>query len=73
MPQAPHDPTDEVRRATTNGMLAMMAMMLICCVTVFFAVALIPLLGWPLGLALAALVIAAVMFAHLKLMSHGGH
>lgn len=73
MPQAPQDPADSVRRATTNGMLAMMAVMMICCVAVFFAVALIPLLGWPLGLTLAALLIAAVMFVHLKLMSHDGH
>lgn len=73
MTQTPRDPADAVRTAASNGMLAMMAMMMICCVAVFFAVALIPLLGWPIGLALTVLLIGAVMFTHFKLMSHSGH
>jgi len=53
--------------------LKMAALMMSCCVAVIAVFALIPVVGWPVGLVLGAAAIAAIGFAHQRLMGHGPH
>ena len=62
---------DTVDETAQMGMAAMMAMMMVSCVGVLVLVALIPILGWPLGIAIAVIGGAGLMYAHHKLMGHG--
>ena len=66
-------PAPEVQDATTMGMFAMMAMMLVCCVGILLLFLLIPVLGWPIGLAVVVVVGAALMYVHHRLMGGHGH
>jgi 4-hydroxybenzoate polyprenyltransferase len=63
----------QVERTTAAGLIAMTAMMAVCCVAVLALVLLIPLLGWPAGIITAVAVGGALMYAHMKFMSHSGH
>jgi hypothetical protein len=63
----------DVEHAATLGMFAMMAMMLVCCVGMMFLFFLIPVLGWPVGLALVVAGGAALMYGHHRLMCGRGH
>jgi len=53
------------------GMFGMMAMMLVCCVGILLLFLLIPVLGWPIGLAMVVVGGAALMYGHHRFM--GGH
>lgn len=59
--------------AAMNSGLGMAAMMMLCCLAVVFLVALLPALGWPLGLIAGVVGGAALLFAHAKFMNHGRH
>lgn len=56
-----------------SGGFAMMAMMMVCCMAVVLLFLLIPVVGWPIGLTIGALGFIAMLFAHQKMMGHGGH
>ena len=56
-----------------DGGFAMMAMMMVCCMAIVLLFLLIPVVGWPIGLTIGAVGIIAMLFAHQKLMGHGGH
>lgn len=49
----------------------MMAMMMACCMAVVLLFLLIPFVGWPIGLAIGAIGLVAMIAAHQKFM--GGH
>ena len=55
------------------GMMAMMAMMMSMCLGVVLLFAVIPAVGLPLGLAIAAVGVAIMLFVHGRMMRHGGH
>jgi hypothetical protein len=59
--------------AVQVGILAMMAMMMSCCLGIFLLVAIIPLIGWPAGIVLAVAGGVALTFVHRKFMGHGSH
>lgn len=67
------EPEQQARDTAATGMFAMMAMMAVCCIGVFVLLALIPLIGWPAGAIVAIGLGSALMYAHMKLMSHGSH
>lgn len=73
MKRQDESPKEQVQSAADSGMFAMMAMMLICCLGIFLLAVLIPLLGWPVGIALAIAGGAALMYMHGRLMNHGSH
>lgn len=54
-------------------MMGMMAMMMVCCMAVVLLFLLIPIVGWPIGLTIGAVGFIAMLFAHQKMMGHGGH
>ena len=54
-----------------NSGFAMMAMMMACCMAVVLLFLLIPFVGWPIGLAIGAIGLVAMIAAHQKFM--GGH
>ena len=56
-----------------NGSFVMMAMMMACCMAIVLLFLLIPVVGWPIGLTIGAVGIIAMLFAHQKMMGHGGH
>jgi len=56
-----------------NGGFAMMALMMACCMAVVLLFLLIPVVGWPIGLTIGAAGFIAMLFAHQRLMGHGGH
>ena len=56
-----------------SGGFAMMAMMMACCMAIVLLFLLIPVVGWPIGLTIGAVGIIAMLFAHQKMMGHGGH
>ena len=66
-------PGRRVKDSANAGGFAMMAMMLICCVSIFVIVALIPLIGWPAGIIVAIIGGAVLMYAHQRIMNHGSH
>jgi hypothetical protein len=51
----------------------MMALMMACCMAVVLLFLLIPVVGWPIGLTIGAVGIIAMLFAHQRMMGHGGH
>lgn len=55
------------------GILAMGAMMAVCCLGMLLLVTLITLVGWPAGIAVGVLGGGALLFAHWRLMGHGAH
>ena len=55
-----------------NGGFAMMAMMMACCMAIVLIFLLIPVVGWPIGLTIGAVGIIAMLFAHQRMMGHGG-
>lgn len=63
--------TGRLSETTRTGMFAMMAMMAVCCLTVLALVLLIPMLGLPAGVIVAAGVGAALMYGHMRFMKHG--
>ena len=56
-----------------DGGFAMMAMMMVCCMDVVLLFLLIPVVGWPIGLAIGAVGLVAMFFAHQRMMGHRGH
>lgn len=66
-------PGHRVKDSANAGWFPMMAMMLICCVSIFVIVALIPLIGWPAGIVVAIIGGAALMYVHQRMMNHGSH
>ncbi len=68
---------EEIPRSDANGHgmsgFGMMAMMMICCLGVFFLLAIIPILGWPLGIAVGVAGGIALLFAHQRFMGPGDH
>lgn len=56
-----------------GGGFGMMVLMMACCMAVVLLFLLIPIVGWPIGLALGAAGFIAMYFAHQRLMGHGGH
>ncbi|MCA9854288.1 MAG: hypothetical protein KC482_11970 [Dehalococcoidia bacterium] len=60
-------------RQSRYASLAMAATMMACCVAVLAVFALIPIVGWPIGLALGAAALGAMAFVHQRWMGHGGH
>ena len=56
-----------------NGTFAMMAMMMVCCMSVVLLFLLIPIVGWPIGLTIGAAGFIAMLFVHQRMMRHGGH
>lgn len=67
-----HDNRDGTGDSATNS-LFMMAMMMACCVAVLLLFALIPIVGWPIGVPLGLGGIAAMLLAHQRWMRHGHH
>ena len=73
---------DEARRAHEHereaghggmafGMMAMMGLMMAMCMGSALLFKVIPFVGWPLGIAIAAAGIAAMLFLHGRMMGHG--
>ncbi len=58
---------------SATGMMAMMVMMMSMCLGVVLLFAVIPAVGLPLGLAIAAGGAAIMIFVHGRMMRHGGH
>lgn len=58
---------------TGQGGLAMMVLMMACCLGVILLFALIPLVGWPIGLTIGAVGLVAMLVAHQRWMGHGSH
>lgn len=53
--------------------LKMAAVMMSGCVAVIAVFALIPIVGWPVGFVVGLVAIAAMAFAHQRLMGHSSH
>ena len=69
-----HSPLERrVRNSADTGLVAMMAMMMVCCLGIFVIVALIPVVGWPAGIVTAILGGAALMYARQWMMRRGSH
>jgi hypothetical protein len=58
---------------STAGMMAMLAMMMSMCLGVVLLFAIIPAVGLPAGLVIAAAGGAIMLFVHGRMMRHGGH
>ncbi|MEO8538128.1 MAG: hypothetical protein ABI577_00190 [bacterium] len=58
-----------------NGfaMMAMMAMMMGCCMAVVLLFLLIPVVGWPIGLTIGIVGLVAMLFGHHRSMGRGVH
>lgn len=56
-----------------HGRFSMMAMMMAGCMAVVLLFLLIPVVGWPIAVAIGAVGIVAMLFAHQRMMGHGGH
>ncbi len=56
-----------------NGMsmMLMMGLMMGLCIGAFLLLALIPVIGWPLGIALAVIVGGVALYACQRMMRHG--
>jgi membrane protein implicated in regulation of membrane protease activity len=52
-------------------MLAMMLMMMVCCMTLFLVIALVPAIGWAAGIGLFVLAAIGMVLFHTKFMRHG--
>jgi hypothetical protein len=68
--------TDEQERDTGHagmafGMMAMMGLMMSMCMGTWLLFAVIPFVGWPIGIAIAAASIAAMIYLHSRMMGHG--
>lgn len=57
----------------TMAGLAMMALMMLCCVGVLLLFLLIPVVGWPVGIAIVAVGAVAMLLFHQRFMRHGHH
>ena len=55
------------------SMVLMMAIMMGACFGSVLLFSLIPVVGWPVGLTIAALGFGAMLFIHQRLMGHGRH
>lgn len=53
--------------------LGMVTMMMAMCLSVVLLVAVIPSIGWPLGIVIGLLAGAAMLFLHGRYMGHGKH
>ncbi len=53
--------------------LVMMALMMVCCVGVLLLFLVIPLVGWPAGIAIVAAGAVAMLLFHQRFMRHGHH
>lgn len=60
-------------RDGSTSMLVMAAMMAAMCIGMALAISLASAVGGPIGWSIAGVVVVGLMFAHLKLMNHGGH
>lgn len=56
-----------------SGGMGMMLMMMACCMGILLVFLIIPLVGWPIGLAVAGVALVAMFYGHQKLMGHGRH
>ena len=65
-----HD-SDPPTDGQSNGMFGMMAMMMACCMGLFLVIALVPVIGWPAGIALFIVAAAGMLLWHTKFMRHG--
>lgn len=69
-----HDTGGRGNRPGGAGGVAMMALMMACCMAIALLFLLIPVVGWPIGLTIGAAGLAAIYVAHQRLMGgHGGH
>jgi len=66
-------PAEEIKDATTMGMLAMALMMAVCCLGILLLLVLIPTIGWRMGLVVAVIGGAALMYGHHRLMRGHSH
>lgn len=55
----------------SGDMFIMMLMMMACCLSLVLVFALVPVIGWPAGIALFVVALAAMYFMHAKFMRHG--
>lgn len=55
------------------SMMLMMGLMMGLCLGTVLLFSLIPVIGWPLGVALALGGVGAMFYIHQRLMGHGGH
>ncbi len=56
---------------TAFGMMAMMGLMMAMCMGSAVLFAIIPFVGLPLGVAIAAVGVAAMLYLHGRMMGHG--
>ena len=56
-----------------NGMMAMMVMMMAMCFGVVLLFAVIPAIGWPLGIAIGVVAGGLMVYLHQRYMKHGSH
>ncbi len=65
-----HD-QDAGRGGMAIGMMAMMGLMIAMCTGSALLFTIIPFVGWPLGIAIAAAGVAAMLYLHGRMMGHG--
>ncbi len=76
------DPENEMTRTSEHdrdaghgsmafGMMAMMAVMMAMCMGSALLFTVVPLVGWPLGVAIAAAGVALMLYVHGWMMRHG--
>ena len=56
-----------------DGMMGMMGMMMAMCFGVVLLFAIIPSIGWPLGIVIGVAGGGLMLFLHLRYMRHGSH
>ena len=69
----PDDQTPDDAHGHGMSSLGMMLMMMVCCIGIFLLLAIIPILGLPLGIAVGVVGGIALLFAHQRLMGGGHH
>ncbi len=55
------------------GVMAMMALMMACCIGFALLFLVIPVVGWPVGIVIVAVGAIAMLFFHQRFMRHGHH
>ena len=69
-PTSEHE-RDAGRGGMAFGMMAMMGLMMAMCMGSALLFSIIPFVGWPLGVAIAAVGVAAMLYLHGRMMGHG--
>ena len=77
MSEDPQSKQEAGGKRAPGGSFGMMAMMMGCCLSILLVFAIIPFVGLPIGLAIGAVGLVAMLFVHQKWMGgrmgHGGH